>query len=248
MTSYSTPEQAALATVRDAPLWPGTDERLTGYGVMGLPFDSGHYLALRHFPATTIGPAYRTVWHRDPDGEWTFFSTAEPEQSCPRYFASSTTTHTVHTNIDLEWDGPYELRVTIPEVLAWRIGLASTPATAMMSAIGRRLPVAVWRNEPFLKMMGRTARPLLRTGRIGLCGTVPNGQRFGVAPQMLWAVTASEAHLRGTDLGTPGPLSHQDRLGDFWLPQRGMFAVGNADFESFDPARHRTVLSSETAG
>ena len=62
---------------------------------------------------------------------------------------------------------------------------------------------------------------------------------------MMWAVTASEARLRGTDLGIPGPLPHQDRLRDFWLPQRGLFAVGNAEFEAFDPARHRAVLSSE---
>jgi hypothetical protein len=39
-------------------------ERFAGYGVMGLPFRSGHYLALRHFPASSIGPGFRAVWHR----------------------------------------------------------------------------------------------------------------------------------------------------------------------------------------
>jgi hypothetical protein len=36
----------------------------------------------------------------------------------------------------------------------------------------------------------------------------------------------------------PGPLPHQDRLGDFWLPQRGLFAVGTARFDTYDPTRH----------
>ena len=37
----------------------GDDERFTGYGVMGVPFASGHYLALRDMVATSVGPAYR---------------------------------------------------------------------------------------------------------------------------------------------------------------------------------------------
>ncbi|MFD1813754.1 hypothetical protein [Rhodococcus gannanensis] len=243
MTSYESPEQAALATVRDAQPWPGGDERFTGYGVMGLPFDSGHYLAFRHYVATTVGPAYRTVWHRAPDGTWSFYSGVEPETSCPRYFAASTATRTVRADVDVTWDGPFALRITIPDVLEWRLTLASTPATATMSAIGSRLPVAAWRSQAFLKTMEHTARPLMRTGRIGLCGTVPNGQRFGLAPRLLWAVTGSGARLGGADLGSPRALDRQDRLGDFWLPQRGLFAIGDAEFETFDPDRHRTLVS-----
>ena len=45
----------------------GDDERFTGYGVMGMPFASGHYLALRDMVASSVGPAYRAIWHRDPD-------------------------------------------------------------------------------------------------------------------------------------------------------------------------------------
>ncbi len=45
----------------------GVDERFSGYGVMGLPFASGHILALRRFPASSVGPAYTSVWHRDSD-------------------------------------------------------------------------------------------------------------------------------------------------------------------------------------
>jgi hypothetical protein len=41
---------------RKADLPPGAQERFFGYGVMGLPFRSGHILALRRFPASSIGP------------------------------------------------------------------------------------------------------------------------------------------------------------------------------------------------
>ena len=42
---------------------------LRGYGVVALPFDSGHALTLRVFPENDFAP-YRTVWHRTPEGVW----------------------------------------------------------------------------------------------------------------------------------------------------------------------------------
>ena len=71
--------------VLDHPALPtGDDERFVGFGVMGLPFTSGHYLALRQFPATTFAPAYLSVWHRDPAGNWTFYATTPAAQElCP---------------------------------------------------------------------------------------------------------------------------------------------------------------------
>ena len=35
----------------------GDDERVVGFGVMGLPFAGGHYLAFRDFPATSFSPS-----------------------------------------------------------------------------------------------------------------------------------------------------------------------------------------------
>jgi hypothetical protein len=87
--------------------------------------------------------------------------------------------------------------------------------------------------------MGPVAGVLLRAGRVGLSGEAPNGQHFRAAPRRLWSVVSSSARLAGTDLGRPGRLRHQDRLGDFWLPQRGVFAVGTASFDAFDPVAHR---------
>jgi hypothetical protein len=35
----------------------GDDERVVGFGVMGLPFAGGHYLSFRDFPATSFSPS-----------------------------------------------------------------------------------------------------------------------------------------------------------------------------------------------
>lgn len=240
MTIFKNPRDAALELQRNPILWPGTDERFTGYGVIGLPFASGHYLALRNMAATSIGPGYRNVWHRAPDGQWTFIADAVPEQSCARYFASDSA-RTLYTNVETSWDGPHSLRVTVPDLLEWRIELASTPATLLMSALGRRLPAAAGRSESFRRMMARAAGPMLQAGRMGMAGQTPNGQRFTTAPWLIWTVSSSSAMLRGVDLGSPHPLHRQVRRGDFWLPQRGLFALANAAFESFDPSKHHAV-------
>src|SRR5215813_674896 len=69
----------------------GEEDRFAGYAVMGVPFRSGHILALRRFPASSVGPAYTSVWHRDPRGMWTFYSTVNPEMGCSRYFGAEIT-------------------------------------------------------------------------------------------------------------------------------------------------------------
>jgi hypothetical protein len=88
------------------------------------------------------------------------------------------------------------------------------------------------------------AGPLLGVGRIGLQGHVPNGQRFVANPRVVWSVADSRAVLGEADLGPPGPVHPQAHLADFWIPQRGILALGRAYFEPFDPARH----SSRTSG
>jgi hypothetical protein len=70
------PAEIAADVERRPQLQAGAAERFFGYGVMGLPFRSGHVLGLRRFPASSIGPGYRSVWHRDAQGRWTFASEA----------------------------------------------------------------------------------------------------------------------------------------------------------------------------
>ena len=61
-------------------------------------------------------------------------------------------------------------------------------------------------------------------------GRAPNGQRFVANPLALWVASASKASVGDTDLGAMGPAPRQAQLGDFALPQRGMFAIGRAFF------------------
>ncbi|MGB3602696.1 hypothetical protein [Gordonia sp. (in: high G+C Gram-positive bacteria)] len=231
----TTPCTSVHALTADPYLVGGNDDRFTGFGIMGLPFSSGHYLALRSMVASSVGPAYRTVWHRDPEGEWTIYTTTDPERSCPRYFVGSD--HAVRVSaIDLRWQDDWTLNVALDTDttkgtrLAWQVRLGSGLATRAMTTMGGATPQWAWNSTAVLQVMGPMASGVLGSGRIRLAGTAPNGQRFRAAPLRVWRVVESTATLSGEDFGDPAPLDTQARLGDFWLPQRGLFFVGRARF------------------
>jgi hypothetical protein len=124
----------------------GEGERFAGYGVMGLPFASGHALAMRRFPASSVGPAYTSVWHRDPSGRWAFWQDQPDASSCPRYF-SNAVSETRRVGIELTWPGPAEFRISIPELaFDWTARMSSTPATRLFSAVGGAMPDRAWRS------------------------------------------------------------------------------------------------------
>jgi hypothetical protein len=81
---------------------PGRGERFFGYGVMGLPFASGHVLALRRFTASSIGPGYSAIWLRSPQGAWSMWIDTEPMKACPRYFGSELE-RVIEAPIALSW-------------------------------------------------------------------------------------------------------------------------------------------------
>lgn len=68
MNTSLTPADAALVVLRNPTLPVGDDERFVGFGVLSLPFASGHYLALRCISGAAFAPGYRSVWHRDAAG------------------------------------------------------------------------------------------------------------------------------------------------------------------------------------
>lgn len=241
MNDQLTPRDAATAIFANPILPTGADERFVGFGVMGLPFTSGHYLALRHFPATSFSPAYASVWHRDPSCVWTFYATTPGQQSCARYFSSATPNDAVQCDIGVTWMTPWSVLVEIPGLVRWTVEMRTTPATRWMSTIGGLLPESAWTNPATLRMISRMAGPMLGVGDIRLTGAAPNGQRYMIAPKTIWAVTDSHATVGGHDLGPIGPLLRQARLGDFRLPQRGIGVVGSGHFEAFDTDRHRAA-------
>jgi hypothetical protein len=206
---------------------PGEGERFSGYGVMGLPFASGHYLAMRRMTASSVGPSYRAVWHRNPAGQWTVYADAPPEVSCARYVGSALTA-TVTSQIELNWTGPSSMNVEVPGVLTWQFEISSSFATRAMSAIGAMLPAAACHATWFLRPMGAIAGPFLSVGQVKLRGLTPNNQGFGAIPRRVWRIEHSTAEVNGADLGTPGPLPTQAHLADLMMPQRGVFYAENA--------------------
>lgn len=232
----TTARDASMRTEAAEARTEGPNERFTGYGVMGLPFASGHLLAFRRFPSTPFGRGYRSVWHRDPGGTWTFHVDAPAAESCPRYFDAAIS-RSVRSDIAITWHGPDRLTVEVAGVLVWRLELRASTPTALMTAMAGAMPEPVWESTAALAAMGRMAGAMLGAGRIRLAGRVPNGQWFKAGPRQVWSVGGS-AVMHGVDLGEPAPLATQVRLGDFLLPQRGLFMVGSTSFEAFDPARH----------
>jgi hypothetical protein len=226
----------------------GKDERFVGYGVMAQSFASGHILALRRFTATSVGPAYTSVWHRDPDGRWTFRITGEPFQCCNRYFGSAVD-ESITCDIALEWTSAHQLVITTGDgVIRWTVKMVATPITRLMNASCPLIPDGLWQKSFAPTMTGAMAGGLLRSGRLSLHGALPNGQRFLTNPPLIWSVEHTSATLAGEDLGPGGPLSLQDHLEDFWLPQRGLFYAGAVRFETYDETCHQLVASRQVPG
>lgn len=241
------PRDYAEQVERAPELPPGGDERFQGYGVMGEPFASGHVLAMRRFPASSVGSGYTSVWHRDPPGVWTFYADTDPLHACTRYFGSDVQ-RAVECPIEVSWPKPRVLHISIESAaLTWEVELAPTFATRALNTMARLMPDRLWKDRRVLSLMAAIAGPALGAGRLGVHGCAPNGQQFVANPMVLWTIAHGRASVGETDLGQPGPLPRQARLGDFWIPQRGLFTVGRAFFEPFDPARHLAVASREAS-
>ena len=246
------PGPAALTTaigpgVREAP-WPH-HEYVRGWGVFGLPFDSGHVLALRAFPQGSFGP-YRTVWHRDPAGRWSIFADAQRvELACPRYYGPACS-YVGAARIALAWTGPKTLRVAMDEPrLDWTLTIGRSPVLALLNPLGAALPLSSWRSPPLLRARERLARAL-GLGRLQLTGAMPSGHTGTLMPQRMYLVTESSALLDGMTLGRPTRLRENPRIGQVPLPARGVLAIGQAmwpirDREEFDNARREARAHGE---
>jgi hypothetical protein len=213
---------------------------------MGLTFQSGHVLGLRRFPASSIGPGYTSVWQRAPSREWTFYQDVAPDQSCARYFGTSLRRALVRS-VQVDWtaDDAFLVEVDHGFAVRWEVRLAAPLAVRAMNLMAGAMPETLWHNETVLRAMGVMASRLLGTGRVVLSGQAPSGQHFVANPHAAWTIPTSHAWVDGIDVGDVGPLPVQEHLGDFWVPQRGLFVVGDAFFEPLDPARHRIETHAE---
>ena len=220
------PAQYAQAR-EDHPVLPKWDcERVSGYGVMGLPFASGHILGLRRWTAASVGDHFTSIWHRDPNGRWTFYESAPCPVACSRYFGNDVERF-VETPIELDWEAPARLRVRSADgAVDWTVDMGATGRTRLMRAAGSVLPMAAWRAGPVLRAMGVMAGRMLGVGKVQLTGITSNDQHFDANPLRIWYVTDSHAVVEGEDLGPIGALKEQAHMADFYLPQRGILSVG----------------------
>jgi hypothetical protein len=203
---------------------PDAAEHFSGYALLGQPFSSGYYLAFRHFRRSSIGPGYHALWMRTPSGSWTVYADADPERSCARYIGAAID-NAIRTTVRIQWDGPSSATITVPDRIRWHLELGRSVPTRLLTAMALRMPQSLWHQNSVLRPMGTMAGTMLAAGRMSVCGIVPNGQTFQAQPRRLWPVIQTTAVVDGHDVGQPAPLPEQERLGGFWLPQRGMFAA-----------------------
>lgn len=224
--SFVTPRDFAEGAEEQPELPDGTEERVSGYGLMGIPFSSGHVLGLRRWTASSVGEPFTSIWHRDPDGRWVFYESTRCTVACSRWFGGGVE-ESRQTGIKIEWESADHLRVqTSDGYIDWAVTLGSSPITRLMNGMGAMMPAAGWKSRRALGLMGRMATATLGAGRISLVGTSSSGYPFLANPWHIWRVVDSSATIGGASVGVPSPLAEQTRLGDFWIPQRGIFAMG----------------------
>jgi hypothetical protein len=226
-------ELAGLEEKRGQFPWEG-HEYVRGWGVFGLPFDSGHYLALRVFPENDFAP-YRTVWHRDPAGAWSIYADApRMELACPRYYGQACS-RTGPARIDVTWTGPMSLRVVVDRpALDWTVQATETSMLRIMNWLSVRSPLWTWRKGGLLRARELMAEHLLGMGPIRLKGQMPSGHVGTLMPQRMYFVESSSAILDGQDLGHPTRVARPIDIGGVPVPSRGVLAVGQAAWEIRD--------------
>jgi hypothetical protein len=234
-----------LPPVRGHAPWPG-HEYVKGWGVFGLPFDSGHVLALRVFPENDFGP-YRSLWHRDPEGRWSIYLDGPRlDTGCPRYFGPACA-ETDLRRIEVEWIGPASVQVRMDSPsLDWRLTATETPMLAVMNVVHAAMPLSTWRS-PMLIRARETMVRAMGLGRLQMSGVTPSGHTGTLMPQRMYFVDESSATIDGTELGHPVHLKDSPTIGGVALPARGILAIGQGMWQILDPdeyARTRAEMNS----
>ena len=245
MSSLAARTSAILEGRGDSP-WPGY-EFVRGWGVFGLPFDSGHVLALRVFPQGSFA-AFRTLWYRDPQGRWSIFVDGPRlDAACPRYIGPACD-HVGRARIDLTWTGPRTLAVSLDDPhLDWTLTVARSPVLAVLNPLSAALPLASWRPRALVRSRELLARAL-GMGRLALSGEMPSGHRGLLMPQRMHLINRSSATLNGTDLGRPTRLRENPTIGGVPLPARGVLAIGQGVWEIRDPHEYARLRDETAAG
>jgi hypothetical protein len=207
----------------------GAGDRFAGYGVLGVAFPSGDVLAFRRYPASSVGPAYGSVWHHDRTGTWTFYQDVEPGLGCTRYFGGRVD-RTLIVPIRVVWTGRSAFSVLVDDGrgLEWAVELGATLATRVISLVAARLSRNAWKAAMVSRLATGAAAAALGSGPLRMAGRTPDGHAYLTHPLGLWAVTRSRAVIGRRYAGAGISLAADLRLGDFRIPRIGLFAVGRA--------------------
>lgn len=209
---------------RPAP-WPGC-EYVKGWVVFGLPFDSGHVLALRVMPEGSIAP-YRSLWHRDPRGRWSLYVHGTKDCACTRYYGTVCDLQ-AYRQIAVDWTGPATARVTLNQPpVEWTFTATSDRWLDLINPINAALPFWSWRSSPLRWAREKVARAL-GMGDLHLSGITPSGHVETLMPERFYFIDDSHAVFDGVDLGRPVHLRDNPKLGTMALPARGVLARAQA--------------------
>jgi hypothetical protein len=227
LTSFAEPAEVAAALERGVPLSQTAGDSYLGYAALGIHFRSGDVLALRHFPVTTLGRGYTSVWHRTPAGRWTFYTDGE-EVGCARYFAPAID-EIVPAPIRVEWTSPRRAVVTIDggRQLTWSLLMRSSLLTRIYNARGPAISPLLIAHPALLKCASAAARVAPGIGEIPFAGLTPNGARFTAGPTHVWIVQASRACIAGQDTGPSQLLERRFLLGEVVIPRRPLLVAGH---------------------
>lgn len=235
---------SAVPAVRGRAPWAGF-EYVKGWGIFGLPFDTGHVLALRVFPENDFG-SYRTIWHRDPEGRWSIYVDGPRlDTACPRYYGAACAS-TGFARIGVTWTGPDRLHVTMDRpALDWSLHVRESLALRLLNPVSAALPLSSWRPHWLVRAREMLARAL-GMGDLRLSGVMPSGHRGILMPKQMYLIDSARASLDGIDLGSPVRLKDPPDIGGVPLPARGVLAIGGAMWGILDQAEFtRTKAATE---
>ena len=215
------------ATRRDGP-WAGY-EHVKGWAVFGLPFDSGHVLGLRVITQSNVAP-YRSLYHRDPEGNWGLYIDGPEACACSRYYGAVCKL-IGHTRLQVHWTGPATVHVALNEpAIDWTFTARADWRFGIVNAINSRLPLATWRSRALVRAR-ELAASALGLGDLELSGLTPSGHVQTLMPGAIHLIDESTASIEGTDLGQPVQLTENPRIGSLPLPTRGVLVTAQAAWE-----------------
>jgi hypothetical protein len=129
--------------------WKGY-EHYYGYGMMILPFSSGHLLGFRVFPQNDFAP-YKSLWRCDPKGNWSIYNDGQsPRATCPRWWGPALK-HQSLRGFRLEWVDKNNIRIEMSNpVIVWQIELGAKPLLNVLNTPNAAMPNWKW-TYPFQK-------------------------------------------------------------------------------------------------